>query len=115
MTDTRKLAISAFSPDPRFNIRMKDRNLYLAAYDIADATRLRHALHAVKGYATGGQKSVFESFLSAGEQGSLLAEVRETLDLDEDAFLLLRLDPRARMIALGIGVAPEDPPFFYHG
>lgn len=94
---------------------MKDRDLYLAAYDIADATRLRHALHAVKGYATGGQKSVFECFLSAGEQGSLLSEVRETVNLDEDAFLLLRLDPRAKVITLGIGVAPADPPFFYHG
>lgn len=94
---------------------MKDRDLYLAAYDIADSTRLRHALHAVKGYATGGQKSVFECFLSSGEQGSLLFEIRETLDLDEDAFLLLRLDPRAKTITLGIAVAAEDPPFFYHG
>lgn len=94
---------------------MKDRDLYLAAYDIADPTRLRHALHAVKGYATGGQKSVFECFLSPSEQGALLSEVRGVLDIDEDAFLLLRLDPRAKVIALGIGVAPEDPPFFYHG
>ncbi|MHB8743778.1 MAG: CRISPR-associated endonuclease Cas2 [Sulfuricaulis sp.] len=94
---------------------MKDRNLYLAAYDIADSTRLRHALHAVKGFATGGQKSVFECFLSVGERGTLLSEVRGLLDSDEDAFILLRLDPRAKVIALGIGVAPDDPPFFYHG
>lgn len=95
--------------------RMKDRDLYLAAYDIADPTRLRHALHAVKGYATGGQKSVFECFLSAGEQSALLADVRDMLDLDDDVFMLLRLDPRAKVIALGIGVAPDDPPFFYYG
>lgn len=95
--------------------RMKDRNLYLAAYDITDSTRLRHALHVVKGFATGGQKSVFEYFLSAGERGTLLSEVRGLLDSDEDAFILLRLDPRAKVIALGIGVAPDDPPFFYHG
>lgn len=98
-----------------FNVRMKDRDLYLAAYDIAGATRLRHALHAVKGYATGGQKSVFECFLSAGERNDLIGEVRGLLDTEEDCFMLLRLDPRARVIALGIGVAPEDPPFFYHG
>jgi CRISPR-associated protein Cas2 len=95
--------------------RMKDRDLYLAAYDIADPGRLRHALHAIKGYATGGQKSVFECFLSAGEQGALLTDIRGMLDSDEDAFMLLRLDPRATVIALGIGVAPDDPPFFYHG
>jgi len=94
---------------------MKDRNLYLAAYDIADATRLRHTLHAIKGYASGGQKSVFECFLSTGEQSLLLNEVSESIDRGEDAFLLLRLDPRAKVIALGTGVAPEDPPFFYHG
>lgn len=94
---------------------MKDRDLYLAAYDIAAPTRLRHALQAVKGYATGGQKSVFECFLSRGEQGALLTEVAGLLDLEEDAFLLLRLDPRARVIALGLAVAPQDPPFFYHG
>jgi hypothetical protein len=29
--------------------------------------------------------------------------------------MLLRLDPRASVIARGIAVAPEDPPFFYHG
>lgn len=94
---------------------MKDRDLYLAAYDIADATRLRYALQAVKGYATGGQKSVFECFLSAGEQGALLNEVRELLDEQEDCFMLLRLDPRAKVITLGMAVTPEDPPFFYHG
>ena len=33
----------------------------------------------------------------------------------DDAFFLLRLDPRATVHALGIATAPEDPPFFYYG
>jgi len=94
---------------------MKDRDLYLAAYDICAPSRLRAALQAVKGYATGGQKSVYECFLSPAEQGALVRTIAGFIDADEDGFLLLRLDPRARMIALGIAVMPEDPPFFYFG
>jgi len=94
---------------------MNNRILHLAAYDVRDASRLRHALHAVKGYATGGQKSVFECFLTPGERNGLLAEVGEAVDAYEDAFLLVRLDPRSRVMTLGIGVEPVDPPFFYLG
>ncbi len=94
---------------------MKGRQLYLVAYDIADPSRLRRALHAVKGYATGGQKSVFECFLSAAERCALAEELVGILDPNEDALFILRLDPRARVIPLGIARAPEDPPVFYHG
>ncbi len=94
---------------------MKHRDLYIAAYDVRDPKRLRAALHAVKGYATGGQKSVYECFLTPAEKASLLAELREVLDLEADRFLLLRLDPRMGMTALGVAVPPCDPPFFYHG
>jgi len=51
---------------------MKDRDLYLAAYDISAPDRLRAMLYAVKGYATGGQKSVYECFLSQGERQELM-------------------------------------------
>ncbi len=69
-------------------------------------------LDVLKGYSTGGQRSVFECFLSEGERSSLLGEVAAVLD-GEDRFFLVRLDPRSRVITLGIAVAPEDPPFFY--
>lgn len=94
---------------------MKQRDLYLVAYDVRDPRRLRMALHCVKGYATGGQKSVFECFLTRAEQRELLANIRQALDATEDSFMLLRLDPRARVYTLGIAVTPEDPPFFYQG
>ena len=91
---------------------MKQRTLYLAAYDIRDATRLRKALHVLKGYSTGGQKSVFECFLTEGERRRLLEEIGRVI-AEEDSFLMVRLDPRMRILTLGVGVAPVDPPFFY--
>ncbi|OIP07942.1 MAG: CRISPR-associated protein Cas2 [Betaproteobacteria bacterium CG2_30_68_42] len=94
---------------------MDTRDLFLASYDVADPMRLREALVLVKGHATGGQKSAYECFLSEGERAALVRDMTAVLDAREDAFFLLRLDPRAIVRALGIAVAPEDPPFFYYG
>jgi len=94
---------------------MPHRDLYIAAYDVRDPKRLRHALYAVRGYATGGQKSVHECFLTATERRELIAEMKAILDTSEDNFALLRLDPRMAVTTLGIAVAPIDPPFFYQG
>lgn len=80
---------------------METRSLYLAAYDVCDPRRLRAALELVKGYSTGGQKSVHECFLTEGEKAHLLHDMALVLEEDEDSFLLLRLDPRARVLTLG--------------
>lgn len=92
---------------------METRSLYLAAYDVADPRRLRAALDLVKGFSTGGQKSVHECFLTEGERARLLADAAMVLEEAEDSFLLLRLDPRARVYTLGKGVPPVDAPYFY--
>ncbi|HEY3443121.1 MAG TPA: CRISPR-associated endonuclease Cas2 [Paludibaculum sp.] len=92
---------------------MKCRDLYVAAYDITTPKRLREALKILKGYSCGGQKSVFECFLTPAEKSVLLREIGETVDPAEDRFLLVRLDPRSRVQAFGIAVPPKDPPFFY--
>jgi CRISPR-associated protein Cas2 len=94
---------------------MSGRMLYIAAYDISDARRLRLGLQVLKGYATGGQKSVFECFLTRAERRQLLDEVRGVIDESEDRFLLLRLEQRASFRALGIAVRPADPDFYYVG
>ena len=94
---------------------MSRRALYLAAYDVSDAKRLRRALRAVKEHATGGQKSVYECYLSDAERDELLCELEGILDPQEDRFLLIRLDPRCRVETLGIAVQPADPDFFYVG
>jgi CRISPR-associated protein Cas2 len=90
-----------------------NRRLYLAAYDIANPRRLRHALEFIKGYATGGQKSAYECWLSASEKIALLRDMASVLDEDEDTFLLINLDPRAHMYTLGRAEQPADPATFY--
>jgi CRISPR-associated protein Cas2 len=94
---------------------MSKRALYLAAYDVSDPKRLRRALAAVKEHATGGQKSVYECYLSDVERADLLSELEAVLALEEDRFMLIRLDPRCRVETLGIAVQPADPNFFYVG
>lgn len=94
---------------------MSQRNLHLAAYDVASPRRLRSSLHLIKGYATGGQKSAYECFLSHGEKNDLLQSMTQLLDTSEDRFLLIGLDPRSRVYALGLATEPVDPPYFYIG
>ena len=94
---------------------METRSLYLAAYDVCDPRRLRAALDLVKGYSTGGQKSVHECFLTAGERSRLLRDIERVLEEAEDSFLLLRLDPRARVLTLGKAIQPMDAPYFHLG
>ncbi len=94
---------------------MPVRNLYLAAYDVTDPDRLQAALHVLKGYTCGGQKSVFECFLTERERGQLVAEVRGVLDLGHDRFLLLPLPDEQGIRGLGIAVPPGDPDFYYVG
>ena len=94
---------------------MAARRLYLAAYDVTDPERLQSVLHVLKGYACGGQKSVFECFLTERERTQLVAEVRGVLDLVHDRFLLLPLPDEQGILGLGIAVPPSDPDFYYVG
>lgn len=94
---------------------MSQRDFFLAAYDVGDSHRRGAALALVRGYATGGQKSVHEIFLTAGERRELLHTMALILNEDHDRFILLRLDPRARSYALGVAAKPLDPDYFYIG
>jgi len=91
------------------------RHLYLAAYDIADPKRLHRVLTVVKGFATGGQKSVFECWLTRTEHQTLLASTVSAMDQRKDRFFLLRLDPRCRPQQLGLALPPANPHLFYYG
>lgn len=94
---------------------MPQRDLHLAAYDISEPRRLSAALKLTRAYATGGQKSVHELYLTAAERSSLVEDMSLLMDLNTDRFLLLRLDPRSRVHTLGKAVAPSDPDYFYVG
>ena len=94
---------------------MTKRVLYIAAYDVSEPARLRKVHHVVKRFATGGQKSVFECFLTPSEREELLAGACEILDEDQDRMALLRIEQRARPMLLGVAVPAVDPDFFYIG
>lgn len=94
---------------------MSQRDFFLAAYDIAHPRRLAAALALVRGYTTGGQKSVHEVFLTDSERYELLHDMALLLNEAEDRFFLLRLDRSARTFALGVATRPADPDYFYVG
>ena len=91
------------------------RHLHLACYDVSEPERLLAALRLTRVYATGGQKSVHELYLSPSERTHLIEDMSALLDLNTDRFLLLRLDPRSKVHALGTAVRPADPDHFYVG
>ncbi len=93
---------------------MPARDFYLAAYDIRDHRRRSGALKLVRAYATGGQKSVHEVFLSAGEKRRLIDDMGSVIAPD-DRFMLLRLETRSRSLVLGRAQQPADPDYFYVG
>jgi len=94
---------------------MKNRQLYIAAYDISCNRRLRKALYVVRGYASGGQKSVFECFLTPAEKAQLLDDINSIIDPVEDRFILLKLLGAKHIRTLGKAVLPQDGSFFYVG
>lgn len=94
---------------------MANRQLYLAAYDISCNRRLRKALYVLRSYASGGQKSVFECFLSNTEKAQLLEDIGLVIDSVEDRFILIKLAGPDHIRTLGKAMMPQDGSFFYVG
>ena len=94
---------------------MKHRNLYLITYDIREPKRLRATLKATREFATGGQKSVHECWLTDAERGDLLATLSMIIADGEDSLMCIRLDPRQKGITLGRALSPSDGNCFYVG
>lgn len=91
------------------------RSLYLVAYDIRQPKRLRRMLYVLKDYASGGQKSAFECYLTMTERKELLVRVEQTMDEEEDAFLVIKLISRDAVATMGIAVKPADELYTYLG
>jgi CRISPR-associated protein Cas2 len=91
------------------------RALFIAAYDVRAPRRLVKALAVVKGYASGGQKSAYECWLSHTERQALLGEIADVLDLTVDSFALIPLETRTPVATLGVALVPSDPDFYYFG
>ena len=94
---------------------MKQRNLYLISYDVRKPKRLRAVLKATREFATGGQQSVHECWLSDAERGDLLATLAMIIDDSVDSLICIRLDARQSVITLGRALSPDDGDCFYVG
>jgi len=90
------------------------RHLYLATYDIRSNRLRTAALKMLRGYATGGQKSVLEIWLTVTEKREVLDQMPHLLE-EHDRFCLMRLDPRSRSHMLGTAETLADPAYFYVG
>lgn len=92
-----------------------NRTLYLIAYDITDDRRLNKVREFLKGYSTGGQKSVYECFLTDGELNFVTKNLKILIHSPDDRVHIFQMDGRSKTHALGIGLQPKDPSFFYIG
>jgi len=92
-----------------------ERTLYLIAYDITNDRRLNRVRQFLKGYSTGGQKSVYECFLTDGELRYVKRKLERLIDDEDDRVHIFTMDGRSRTHALGIAVQPKDPEYFYIG
>ena len=94
---------------------MATTRLYIATYDIADPRRLYRLRQLVRQRATGGQKSVFECFLTSTARHELLAQALSIIDEGEDRFALLQVEERTKSVLLGTAIPAVDPDFQYIG
>jgi len=91
------------------------RTLYLVAYDITQPRRLGKVRRILKEYATGGQLSVYECFLTDGERARVEAALLKCINPEKDRVHIFTMDARSRTHTLGIAVQPRDPAYFYVG
>lgn len=92
-----------------------NRALYLIAYDISNPTRLSKVHNVIKNFSTGGQKSVYECFLTSGELKLLIECLYRVIDISEDRIHIFSMDGRSKTHTLGIAIQPRDPKFYYIG
>lgn len=91
------------------------RKLFIVAYDVRHPKRLAAALRVVKGFASGGQKSAYECWLTDGERVELHSALAGVLDLNVDSVAFFPLELRRPVSTLGAAVEPADPDYFYIG
>ncbi|MFV2029257.1 CRISPR-associated endonuclease Cas2 [Neisseria sp. S1] len=80
---------------------MAKRHLYLFAYDISDARMRRRVREILRGYAVGGQKSLFECWLTAGELADLCRRLPNMI-ASGDKLQVVRLSESEPPVLFGI-------------
>jgi CRISPR-associated protein Cas2 len=79
------------------------RTQYLVAYDVSNPRRLRKVCRYLTGFKVGGQKSVFEIWVTPAELEQIRAELDSLIDAEEDRLHIFALDPRMKPHCLGNG------------
>lgn len=89
---------------------MPERTPYIIAYDIACPVRQRKARKLLRGYASSGQKSMFECWLTRAEFRHVLGVLAATLHPEVDRLHVFRLtgqtEPRLLGRAKALSYAP---------
>lgn len=78
------------------------RSLYLVAYDVCEPRRLRQVCRYLTGYKVGGQKSVFEVWVTPAELRQIRADLAQLMDAAADRLHVLALDPRMKPRCAGL-------------
>lgn len=94
---------------------MANRRLLLTGYDVASAARLRRALHIASAFSLGGQLSLHECWVTAGERERLRTGLDEALRMQADRWALFDLGETPLSRAFGRGRPASDPAFFLFG
>lgn len=77
------------------------RKLYLVAYDVMDSKRLRQVRKCLIGYKVGGQKSVFEMWITPTELIHIQRDLTNIMDTETDRLNIFALDARMEMKIFG--------------
>lgn len=88
---------------------MPNRRLVIAAYDIAAQKRLKRALKHCTGFASGGQKSVHECWVTGAEHSSLSRGLQTICRNGADAWLIADLGQNPKVMTLGRGKPTQRP------
>lgn len=90
---------------------MSAHTAYLVCYDITNPKRLRRVRRFLLAYRVGGQKSLFECWLTAADLETVRQGLQTLLDPKEDRAHIFQLDPRQKTRQLGCALPPHDGPF----
>lgn len=88
------------------------RTLYLVAYDVCHPSRLQKVCRYLTGFKVGGQKSVFEIWVTPAEIRQIRSHLDRMMDPDEDRLHIFALETRMQPRCFGVAT-PFDKNFFY--
>jgi CRISPR-associated protein Cas2 len=87
------------------------RTLHLAAYDIRSRSRLQRVRRYLSAYKVGGQKSVFEIWVTDAELRRIQLDLKAMLDTRCDRLHVFALDPRMKPRLHGVAKTFAEPFF----